>query len=244
MIKNYKNFTIHIFDELESTNKTAFELAQEKKKFDHEIILAKKQNAGRGRENRVWSSGEGNLYFSLILQPKISANKIPQLSFVAIAALMLTLQKIVKNKISLKWPNDLLIEEKKVSGLLLESKISGNDCEFVILGIGLNTDSNPDNTIFPASNLKKFGYEISPQDVLEKFLDELEILYQNWLDFGFEAIRKLWLKNAFRLNEKISVKQEETLIEGIFENLDEEGNLIIKSQGKQLKISAADVLQH
>jgi len=237
----HKNFTIHEFEELESTNSHAFSLANSHEIFDREIVLAQKQISGRGRQNRSWSSPSGNLYFSLVLQPKISAEKISQLSFVAIAALRISIEKITKNSVQNKWPNDLLIDEKKVAGILLESKISEKNCEFTILGIGLNIDSNPDNTIFPATNLQNSNIKISAENALKSFLDEFEILYQNWLDFGFEGIRKLWLKNAFRLKEKITVKLDDKELDGIFEDFDSEGNLILKTDEKIVKISVADV---
>lgn len=234
----YQNFTIHEFDELASTNKTAAELANLGKISDHEIILARKQTAGRGRLNRGWESPEGNLYFSLLLRPKIGIEKISQLSFVGITALRLAVKNSVAKWPNAKWPNDLLIDEKKVAGLLLESKISEKNCEFVVLGIGVNLVSNPTQTIFPASNLKNFGIEISPQEMLKNFLNEFEKLYQNWLDFGFAGIRQLWLQSAYRLNEKVKLKIDEKEIEGIFSGMDEEGNLLLN--GKE-KISVADV---
>jgi len=239
----YKNFIIHEFDELESTNSHAFELANLQEISDHEIILAHKQKAGRGRQNRSWNSPLGNLYFSLMLRPNLPAEKISELSFVAIVALREMIKKEIKQvaKLTNKWPNDLLIDDKKVAGLLLESKISGKNCEFVILGIGLNIDSNPDNTIFPAANLKDFAINISPESALKDFLDEFEKIYQIWINFGFEGIRKLWLKDAFRLHEKITVKLDGKEIVGVFEDLDAEGNLILKSEDGILKISAADV---
>jgi BirA family biotin operon repressor/biotin-[acetyl-CoA-carboxylase] ligase len=232
----HQDFVIHEFLELESTNKTALELAQLGKISDREIILAKQQSAGRGRQDRSWISPTGNLYFSLLLLPKISVEKIPQLSFVGITALRLA----VKNSVS-KWPNDLLIEEKKVAGILLESKISGGNCDFVILGIGVNLISNPSETIFPSSNLKNFGIEISPQELLKNFLNEFEKLYQNWLDFGFAGIRQLWLQNSYRLNEEIKIKLDGEEIVGVFSGMDEEGNLLLNQKGKILKISVGDV---
>ena len=237
---SYKNFTIHQFETLESTNKTAFELTDLRKISDFEIILAKSQTAGKGRKQRVWSSLNGNLYFSLVLKPKISANKIPQISFVAAVSLKLALEKLVKN-VAVKWPNDLLIEEKKCAGILLESKFNQNNCEFVILGIGVNIDSNPSNTIFPATNLKNFSIEISALKMLEKFLDEFEKIYQNYLDFDFAGIRKLWLKNAYKLGEKITIKIDEKEIDGIFENIDEDANLLIRKDDEIIKISVGDV---
>ncbi|MDX2082495.1 MAG: biotin--[acetyl-CoA-carboxylase] ligase [Rickettsiales bacterium] len=238
----YKNFTIHQFEELESTNKTAFELVAAKKIFDREIILADKQTAGKGRNSRVWHSPQGNLYFSLVLQPNISAQKIAQISFVAVTALRLAIQLLKPDlKIENKWPNDLLIDEKKIAGILLESKINQKNCELVIVGIGLNIVSNPGQTIFPASNLKKFGIEISCEKALKNFLNQFENLYKNYLDFGFVGIRKLWLEKSFCLNQEIKVKNNNQEISGIFSDLDEEGNLILKTSDGIKKISAADV---
>jgi BirA family biotin operon repressor/biotin-[acetyl-CoA-carboxylase] ligase len=232
----HQDFVIHEFSELESTNKTALELALLGEISDREIILTERQSAGRGRQNRSWISPAGNLYFSLLLLPKISVEKIPQLSFVGITALRLA----VKNSVS-KWPNDLLIEERKVAGILLESKISGENCDFVVLGIGVNLISNPSETIFPSSNLKNFGIEISPQELLKNFLNEFEKLYQNWLDFGFAGIRQLWLQNAYRLNEEIKIKLDGEEIVGVFSGMDEEGNLLLNQKEKILKISVGDV---
>jgi len=238
----HKNFNIHQFPELESSNKTAFEMAQSKKLFDSEIILADSQSAGKGRESRVWTSPVGNLYFSLILQPKISAQKISQISFVAITALRLMVEGLLANqKVQNKWPNDLLIDGKKVAGLLLESKISGQNCEFVILGIGLNIASNPDSTIFPANNLKEFGIELIAQDALKKFLNEFEKIYENWLNYGFAGVRKLWLQKSYRLGEEISVKNNGEEISGVFADLDEEGNLILQMKEGKKTILAADI---
>lgn len=238
----YKNFTIHEFDELDSTNSRAFELASARQIFENEIIVAKTQNSGRGRKDRNWNSPLGNLYFSLVLQPKIPLQKIPQISFVAICALRLAIEKIAgKNLVQNKWPNDLLINKHKVAGLLLESKNSAQNCEFVIVGIGVNLISNPTQTIFPAGNLKDFGIEISAKDLLEKFLDEFEILYKNYLDFGFAGTRQIWLKAAYNLKEKISVKFDEEALEGIFDDFDLDGNLLLKKDGGILKISTADV---
>ena len=237
----YKNFVIYEFNELDSTNKTAFDMALAGKISNCEIILAKKQNAGRGRLQRNWDSPAGNLYFSLVIKPQVAINKIPELSFVAIAALRLAIEKIVPNSVKNKWPNDLLVDEKKVAGLLLESESNGQNCEFVVIGIGVNLVSNPQNTMFPASNLAICGIKISPHELLKKFLDEFENLYQVWLDFGFTKISKIWLQQAYRLNEIIKIKIDETEVSGIFAGIDEVGNLLLNQHEIIRKISVADV---
>ena len=236
----FKNYLIHHFEELDSTNSLAFSLAENKKIFANEIIVTNKQNKGRGRLDRKWESPIGNLYFSLVLQPKIAVEKISQISFVAICALQMAVEKIFKQQkitaqIQNKWPNDLLIDQKKVAGILLESKISNENCEFVILGIGLNIDSNPPQTLFGATNMKNFSCEISPQKLLEIFLEEFENLYENWLNFGFENIRNLWHKNAYNLNSQTRINLDKLIVEGIFQEMDKDGNLIIKSNDNSIK---------
>lgn len=240
------NFIIHEFAELESTNKTAFELANLHKISDREIILTNSQTNGRGRENRVWSSPMGNLYFSLLLKPKISLEKIPLISFVAITALRIAVEKIfaefgIVASLENKWPNDLLINKKKCAGLLLESKNNNQNCEFIIIGIGLNIDSNPNQTIFPATNLKNFNIQISSQIALKKFLDEFENLYENFLTYGFKGTRQIWLESAYNLKKEITVRLDGKEISGIFSDLDEKGNLILEKDKETIKINVGDI---
>ena len=243
----FKNFIIHQFEEVDSTNSLAFSLAENKKIFANEIIVAKQQNKGRGRLDRNWESPFGNLYFSLVLQPKITIEKVPQISFVAICALQLAVAKIFKEQniftnIENKWPNDLLIDKKKVAGILLESKISNESCDYIVLGIGVNIDSNPDKIIFPATHIKKFFCDISAPKMLELFLTEFENLYENWLNYGFENIRNLWHKNAYNLNSQISINLGKYLVEGIFLGIDEEGSAILKNAKNEImKITFGDV---
>lgn len=241
-ITDYRNFTIHNFEELESTNKTAFLMAENNQISNYEIVLANQQYGGKGRNSRSWNSPKGNLYFSLVLKPQLEIAKIPQISFVAITALRLAIAKLAdKLDIKNKWPNDLLINQKKVAGLLLESKFRQNNCEFIIVGIGLNTDSNPDNTIFPATNFKNCGIILEKQKALEIFLDEFEKLYQNYLTYGFKGIRNLWLESAYLLGKEIKVKNGKEELCGVFEDLDFDGNLQLKVAGVSKKILAADI---
>jgi BirA family biotin operon repressor/biotin-[acetyl-CoA-carboxylase] ligase len=243
----FKNYIIHQFDEVESTNSLAFSLAENNKIFANEIIVANSQNKGRGRLDRKWQSPKGNLYFSLVLQPKIVVEKISQISFVAVCALQMAVEKVFKQqktvaKIQNKWPNDLLIEQKKVAGILLESKISNQNCEFIILGIGLNINSNPSQTLFPSTNIKNFSCEISASKMLEFFLEEFENIYENWINFGFENIRNLWHKNAYNLNSQIRVNLGESWVEGVFQEIDEDGNIVIKNHNNEIKkISFGDI---
>ena len=173
--------------------------------------------------------------------------KISQISFVAICALQIAVAKFFKQKkinvdIKNKWPNDLLLDQKKVAGILLESKISNKICDFVILGIGVNINSNPTQTLFPSTNIKNFSCEISASKMLEIFLEEFENLYENWLNFGFQNIRNLWHKNAYNLNSEININLGDSRVEGLFQEIDEEGNIVIKNHKNEIKkITYGDV---
>lgn len=239
------SFVIHKFKELESTNSHAMEMARLQQMFHGDVVMAQCQKAGRGRMARSWDSPEGNLYFSIILQPKVGIEKLPEISFLAAVSLRLTLEKLLPEshkKIQNKWPNDLLIDGKKIAGILLESDaLSGFTKGFVVLGIGVNLISNPQQTIFPATNLQEFSLKILPEDFLKIFLDEFEILYQKWLDFGFDLIRKIWLQKAWNLGVEVTIKIDGKTQKGIFKDVDLQGNLILEMDGKVQKILVGDV---
>ncbi|NCA28861.1 MAG: biotin--[acetyl-CoA-carboxylase] ligase [Proteobacteria bacterium] len=242
----YKNFTIHHYDEILSTNQSAYNLAENRQIFDRELILANLQTKGRGRLDRAWSSPLGNLYFSLILQPKINLNQISKISFVVSCAIQKTFEKIfnqfeIQAEIKNKWPNDLLINNQKVAGILIEGKNSENLNEFLVVGVGINVISNPTDTIFPATNLASFSINISTLDLLKLFLDEFEVLYENWLKFGFKNIRELWLKNAFNLDQNIIIKPNNISISGVFKNIDDDGNILIEVDNKIMKFFCGDI---
>ena len=253
-IKNwqYKNFLIHHFDEVQSTNDLAISLVKNRNIFANEIILANQQSKGRGRYNRQWISEIGNLYFSLVLDGKIAnknlgLNQISTLSLVANIALNLTIKTIsqaqnIEINIANKWPNDLLIENKKVAGILLENIIINNNCEFIILGIGVNINNNPQNTLFQATNLQQLKIAVNAEILLKNFLENFNNFFEIWQNFGFKNLRDLWLKDAYNFHKEIVVGDLESRINGIFEDLDEFGNLILKTPQKTIAIFAGDIL--
>jgi BirA family biotin operon repressor/biotin-[acetyl-CoA-carboxylase] ligase len=241
---HFRNFNIEIYDQIESTNRLAFELASSNQIQNNHVILAKKQTGGKGRYGRVWQSNEGNCFFSLLLKPQNKTTaQISNLSFVAAAAMNLTIQELSPKqeiKISNKWPNDILINGKKTAGILLESSSNQNQINFVIIGIGVNLISYPDNALYPATSLENEGFrKILPENLLKNFLEKFADLYQKWQDFGFKPTRNLWLQNAFNLNKEILVNLPNQKIQGVFKDLDENGNLILELKNGEVKIIAS-----
>ena len=250
-MKSYKNFTIHQFEEIDSTNSHAFNLVKSNKAFDREVVVADEQSSGRGRMDRKWKSTPGNLFCSIIVKPqilKIPSHSAHKLSFLAILALSEAVSAINKNeanKIQLKWPNDLLINGKKVSGILLESHFLGDFVDFAIIGVGVNIVDHPQNTLFEATSLFGEGIETNRDGFLEIFLDEFDKLYEFTEKFGFDEafknIRKSWLKNAYKLNEKVEVNLGKERISGILEDIDKDGSMVLRQNSEKIIISFGDV---
>ena len=239
----HKKFSIDHYSELPSTNSLAFQLAKSYQIDHRHIILSDLQTAGRGRMDRNWISPTGNLYFSLVLKPQKSITTSSQISFVATTAMGLAIAEFGgRRKINYKWPNDILLGGEKVAGILLESDAPESPNGFIILGIGVNINSHPNSVIYPACNLVDQGFVIGNKtDLLKKFLDHFDILYQKWLDFGFAPIRNLWLDRAFNLDEQINVNLSGRSLKGVFKDLDQGGNLILGIDKENILISSGEV---
>ncbi len=258
-MKNYihNNFNIFHYKNLESTNKTAFSMAKRQEIHENSVILSDMQSAGRGRLKRKWISEEGNLFFSLLKMTKEDIAQIQQISLIAAISLQKTLKdlflqqnliqdnnnsaKNTKIEIKNKWPNDIIINNNKIAGILTESSFRQQKSEFVIIGVGVNVKSSPENINFPACNLEKFSVKTKKEDILFAFLDNFEIFYQKWQIYGFLPIKNIWLENAYKLDEEIKINNENISKNGTFKGLDDLANMIIEVNGQEEIITFGDV---
>jgi BirA family biotin operon repressor/biotin-[acetyl-CoA-carboxylase] ligase len=239
------------YDELDSTNDEARRLAEGGGSHGA-VIWAKRQTAGRGRMGRMWVSAEGNLFCSLLLAPHCDQQTAAQLSFVTAVAVVETLKPIIPDggELCCKWPNDILLDGKKIGGILLESfetadMTPGHDdmVRWVVVGVGINIDSCPTQTDIAATYLKDAGVEIiSAKIVLSRFIHHFITEYDTWAKKGFAPIRKKWMAHAFREGKSIEVRLPKETHTGIFEGIDATGQLLLKPRsGKRMTISAGDV---
>ncbi len=227
------------FDELSSTNDKAIELSAEAPAARF-VVTAQHQTNGRGRRGRSWLSEEGNLFMSLAMPFAIS--DLNQLVFLISLSLYEAVKKIAPHiDLYLKWPNDLLADNRKISGILLEKGENG----YIIAGIGVNIVSAPDlgqMNPYQSVSLKSLGTSTDRISVLRQFLQELDKNEQLRKSHGFSAIKELWLQRVKGLGTEIVVNGEKNTIKGIFEGLDEQGHLLLR-QGKSInKIFAGDVI--
>ena len=208
------------------------------------IVWAKRQVSGRGRRGRIWVSPEGNLYCSVVLRPNVSPAVAAQLSFVTALALGEGLHSLLPPSVTLqyKWPNDVLIDGKKISGILLESQVGeyGN-MEWIVIGAGVNVTSYPVNTERPATSLDQVGCRLAVEDVLVAYAHTLWAWICRWNEAGFDPIRKAWLNRAIGIDEAIEVRLPNQTLKGTFGSLDMNGALVLlTSEGRQ-HISAGEV---
>jgi BirA family biotin operon repressor/biotin-[acetyl-CoA-carboxylase] ligase len=232
------------FDSLGSTNATARELAEDGAGAGT-VVWARRQHAGRGRWRRHWDSPEGNLYCSTVLRPAVPAAAAGQLTFVAALALADALAALAPGLATgLKWPNDVLADGRKISGILLESNVTPDGgLPWVVVGVGLNLVSHPDGTPFPATDLlAQTGRAVTPEAALAAYAAALDGWLARWVRDGFPPVRRAWLDRAVGLGGPVTVRLEPDDVAGRFLGLDGEGALELETAaGERRLITAGDV---
>lgn len=222
-------------------------------------IAAAEQLAGRGRHGRQWSSPPGNLYASLLLVDPCETSLAPQLGFVAGLALheaVETVTGVGYPRLSLKWPNDLLLDGAKVSGLLLEGHRLGPDGALaIVIGFGVNVAFAPTGTPYPAIALQSMRRDLTRDTVFRALSASFAQTYSAWRASAhmnpsdpFGSIRQLWLERAAGIGQEVSLRLPTGERKGLFDGLDRFGRLRLKSGAGVEHIDAGDLyfpnLQH
>ena len=222
--------------ELDSTNSEARRLA-EKGEGGPLWIMAEKQTAGRGRRGRRWETLSGNLATTLLLRPDAPPGPVGQLSFAAALAVADVASHVApKASVTVKWPNDVLIEGKKAAGILLESGEG-----WLAVGIGINLAAAPEGTEFPATALADFAPPPSPDEALTLLAARFAHWYADWMSGGFETLRTAWLARAGGLGLPIRARLPHETRHGVFEGIDASGALLLNEQGRISAIAAGEV---
>ena len=209
-------------------------------------IVADRQLTGRGRRGRPWVSEPGNLYSTLLLYDPAPLALSPQICFVAALALhdavCDALPALDPQYLRLKWPNDLLLDGKKLAGILVEGASTGAR-HAVVTGIGVNCTHHPKDTPYPVTDFAAEGFSLEPAALFERLavrmMDRLA-LWRGGRDFA--AIRNAWLARAHDLGREIEVKLAERALKGRFEEIDGDGALVLSlASGHRELIRAGDV---
>jgi BirA family biotin operon repressor/biotin-[acetyl-CoA-carboxylase] ligase len=233
------------YDQIDSTNEEAKRLAAGGADSGT-LVWAREQLSGRGRRGRGWASPPGNLYVSLLLRPACAPPQACQLNFVAAVALADAVSALLPGggAVTLKWPNDVLIRNAKVSGILLEAAAAiDRSIDWLVIGVGVNVVSHPGDTPYPATDLRREGAEqVAAADVLRAFAERFLAGHETWREQGFGPVRARWLASARGLGEPIEVRLERETLRGRFSDLDEGGALMLDmADGVRRQITTGDL---
>ncbi|MCT4609929.1 MAG: biotin--[acetyl-CoA-carboxylase] ligase [Pelagimonas sp.] len=234
-----------VLAEVDSTNAEAARIASQLQ--GPEWILGLSQTAARGRRGRAWSNPAGNFAATLVMKPSETPDQVALRSFVASLALYDTFEHLTGSAVglSLKWPNDVLLNGGKVAGILLEN-IGGMNGHLAI-GIGVNLIAAPDPSMVearavpPVSVLRETGVRILPEAFLNTLAECYALRESSFVTYGFAPTRTAWLDRAARIGEVITARTGSDSQTGTFETVDEAGNLVLKTSKGRVAIAAADV---
>lgn len=249
-IKEYLNTdfmgrNIHYFNSIDSTNSKAKEIALDEK--EGTVLIAEEQTEGKGRMGRSWVSPKGKgIWMSIILKPNVEPMKVPKLTLVGAAAVYKALENM-GIKAQIKWPNDVLIDGKKICGILTEMSGELNMVNYVIMGIGINV--NLDEGDFPeelkdkATSLKiSTGKEISRKELTANILNEFEKLYLKFKEEdNIEEVLKISRENSILLVEEVRIIRGNNIKIGKAIDINDNGELVVEVGDKVEKIISGEV---
>lgn len=231
-------FDVRLHDRLGSTNDEARRLAQQGARAGT-VVCADEQTAGRGRQARQWYSPPGNLYLSVVLRPDVSVQRLPEFGFVAALAVAETANALLpaQRRASLKWPNDVLVNEAKIAGILLEPVESA-----LVIGIGLNILEAPGNASYRVTTLAACGGLATVDGARTILLDRLGRQIDAWEQDGFAPVRLAWLTRAHPVGAALRVTLQGRAMNGRFAGLDEDGALLLDTAEGRRRVLAGDVV--
>ncbi len=236
---SYIGKEIHYFWEVDSTNEVAKGLAMEGAP-EGTIVIAEKQRKGKGRGGKPWISPIGGAWMSIILRPDTLPINAPQLTFTAGVAAAKTIGEEYGIEVGIKWPNDILIEDKKVCGILTEISTERDSIDYIIAGIGI--DANVDLDLLPpelreeTTSLKSvLEKEISRMKLVRKFLENFEKMYNEFNQGNFQKILQKWRKYSKTIGNNVEIRKGTEIVQGEAVGVNSEGALILELKDGSLR---------
>jgi BirA family biotin operon repressor/biotin-[acetyl-CoA-carboxylase] ligase len=236
-----------IHDRLDSTNAEALRRAVGGERGPT-WILAREQTAGRGRRGRAWASPQGAFSASLLLRPPTAPEAALRSFTAALALLDAAATFVPAARLSLKWPNDVLLDGRKLAGILLESQATPDAAVALVIGVGVNLDLPPDASALEEGALAPISLAAAAPEAPpgpEAFLDALAPAFHAWekrlVAEGFAPVREAWLARAARLGEPVTARLPGREVTGLFETIDPTGALVLATPEGRVTLPAAEV---
>ena len=235
---------IFYFDSLSSTMDKAMELGL-KDSPEGSLVVAETQTKGRGRLGRHWISPKyKGVYFSLLLRPKIIPQQASVLTILIAVSVTEAIQKITGLSLTIKWPNDIMLNNKKLGGILLEMNAETDLVKFVVIGVGVNVSSSKTSLASNATSLdEESQVKIERVNLLQEILRQIELNYLEFCQAGAKNILEKWRKASSTLHSRIKVSCQKESIEGEAVDIDADGGLLVRNDSGFIeKVMAGDVV--
>lgn len=240
---------IYYFDKIDSTQNFALELAQ-KPHENGSVVIAERQTQGRGRLNRKWVSPKGGIWMSILLRPNFESSYTSLFPMITSLALAVSIEKTLKIKTELKWPNDLTIKGEKIAGILIDASIESNKIDYIIIGVGINFKIKPETvTKSIKANQRNYGITTlikkdqngNPVELVQQFLLELEQSYNSVVSDSIGKIRKEWSKRSSTIGKNITATTSTGILKGKAIGIDKTGALLLSNRGRVQRLLAGDI---
>jgi len=238
---------VYYFNTIDTTQNFAMEIVT-RNNMNGTIIIAKRQTGGRGRMKRKWKSPVGGIWMSIIIHPKFGVSSTTLVPIAISLALCIAIEKTLKIKPELKWPNDVTVNGKKVAGVLVDASIVSNEIEYMIIGVGINFKIKPHElastikktpNFYGVTTLVKKNEKALP--LVQQFLYELENVFQLINSRRIKKIKSEWTKRSSTIGRNVSIITGEGNVNGKAVKIDSDGALIISKGKKAEKILVGDI---
>ena len=237
---------VQYYEIVDSTNTLAKELVAKGEKEGF-IVVAGSQTAGRGRKERSWLSPKGGLYFSLVLAPRLGFESVPLLGLISACAVARGLTALGVRNSKLKWPNDVLVGNRKIAGILSEAVSVGDQTVGVIIGIGVNqncpVEQMPPGLKWPTTSvIDELGTETSNEELLCSIVNEIDILIRNVEESNsYDDVLNLWRELSSTIGSRVRIHEDDTTIDGLAKDIGSDGSLIVETDEGLIHVLLGDV---
>lgn len=247
--ENYTAFVLegteaYFFDTLDSTNTKAALMARNGHKGPL-WIAARAQTGGRGRNGRIWTSKPGNFYGSYLFSPDIDVSGMAVLPYLVALAIRDSLIEagLAPDQVQCKWPNDILVHEHKIAGVLIETSLKPDArMEYIVIGVGVNLSHHPDDTLFPATHLKAQGINFSLETYLSLLSRQVHKRLLRLKNADHTAVYQEWSSCAWGLGTSRTIKTAKASYTGKLMGLSDDGGLrVLQDDGTEKQLYAGDV---
>jgi BirA family transcriptional regulator, biotin operon repressor / biotin---[acetyl-CoA-carboxylase] ligase len=236
--------SLHYYDHIPSTMDAAMQLANNKA-AEGTVVIAETQTSGRGRLGRQWSSPKyKGLYFSIIVRPDMAPAEVASITLMAAVSVCEAVSRACQLEARIKWPNDILLENSKLGGILTEMNAGLERVMCVVIGIGLNVNTEKKALVEGAASIREHtGSPVSRIALLQETLRQFESYYMKFRRKESGAVLEAWRQASVTLGRRVNIDMHKRRIEGVAVDIDADGGLLVRrDSGFIEKVMAGDVL--